>query len=57
MAMPTSGNIGLKYCVTGIACSSICVAAGYSGTASLSAISDDVGKSAPHCMREFYGYS
>lgn len=57
MAMPTTGCIALKTCLVGCACSSICVAVGYVGTASLSAISVDAGKTAPHCMREFYGYS
>ena len=56
MAMPTSGSIGLKYCQGGTPCSSICVATGYAGTASLSSMSTYAGKGAPHCMREFYGY-
>ena len=56
MAMPSSGAIGLKFC-TAQACSSICVANGYVGTASLSSMGVAAGKTAPHCMREFYGYS
>ncbi len=55
MAMPTSGTIGLKFCQGAIACSSICVAVG--GTdGSLTSYSVLAGKSAPHCMSEFYGY-
>ena len=58
MAMPASGDIGLKFC-TAQACSSICVATGYAGTASLSSMSIAAGSpysTAPYCMREFYSY-
>ena len=58
MAMPSSGSIGLKYCVGTTACSSIGVAVdgNTTGDKSLSTLSVSAGKSAPHCMREFYGY-
>lgn len=56
--MPTSGCIALRTCIVGIACSSIaCAVDGNAvGSKSLSTLSVTAGKSAPHCMREFYGY-
>lgn len=55
MAMPTSGCIAIKD-NTIQTCSSICAAVG-GVTGSLCSLSITAGKSAPHCMREFYGYS
>ena len=59
MAMPASGCIALRTCIIGIACSSIACAVNGSavGSCSLSALSVSAGKSAPHAMTEFYGYS
>ena len=59
MAMPVSGCIALRTCITGINCSSIACAVNGSavGSCSLSTLSTDAGKTAPHCMREFYGYT
>jgi len=59
MAMPGSGCIALRTCITGIACSSIACAVNGSavGSCSLSALSVSAGKTAPHAMTEFYGYS
>ena len=59
MAMPSSGCIALRSCITGCACSSIsCAVAGIAcSPASLSSLSVQAGKSAPHAMTEFYGYS
>jgi len=59
MAMPVSGCIALRTCVTGINCSSISCAVNGSaaGTCCLSALSVTAGKAAPHGMREFYGYT
>lgn len=59
MAMPVSGSIGITTCPNGT-CSSICAAVfaacGFH-ICSLSSLSTTVGKTAPHCMREFYGYT
>lgn len=58
MAMPTSGCIAIKSAPQ--TCGSICAAVvqgGGGASGSLSALSVSAGKSAPHCMREFYGYS
>lgn len=59
MAMPSSGCIALRTCITGCACSSIsCAVAGTAcSPASLSSLSVQASKGAPHCMREFYGYT
>lgn len=59
MAMPSSGCIALKYCISGIACSSVACAVdgNITGNKSLSSLSVSAGKTTPHCMREFYGYS
>lgn len=58
MAMPSSGCISLRDCISGCACSSIsCAVAGTAcSPACLSSLSVQAGKSSPHCMREFYGY-
>lgn len=55
MAMPTSGCIGIKTCPGGLCSSISCAVDGGSG--SLASLSVTAGKSAPHCMREFYGYA
>ena len=59
MAMPSSGCIALRNCISNCACSSIsCAVTGAAQTpASLSSLSVCAGKTAPHGMREFYGYS
>ena len=59
MAMPASGCIALRTCITGCACSSIsCAVANVAcSPASLSSLSVQASKTAPHCMREFYGYA
>lgn len=59
MAMPSSGCIALRTCIIGCACSSIsCAVAGIAcSPASLSSLSVQASKSAPHGMREFYGYA
>lgn len=59
MAMPASGCIALRTCITGCACSSIsCAVAGFAcSPACLSSLSVQAGKSAPHSMSEFYGYA
>jgi len=59
MAMPASGCIALRTCITGCACSSIsCAVAGIAcSPASLASLSVQAGKSAPHSMTEFYSYS
>ena len=58
MAMPSSGSIGLKYCVGTTACSSLsqAVDGNQTGDKSLSTLSTKAGKSTPHSMREFYNY-
>lgn len=58
MAMPASGCISLRTCITGCACSSIsCAVAGVEcSPASLSGLSEQIGRSTPHCMSEFYGF-
>jgi hypothetical protein len=53
MAIPTSGSIAIISAPQ--TCGSICAAVGLA-SGSLSALSVAAGKSAPHCMREFYGY-
>ena len=58
MAMCTSGNLSIKG--TAGLCRSICaavVAGGGSASGSLSSLSTSASKTAPHCMREFYGYN
>ena len=59
MAMPSSGCIALRVCISGIACSSIsCAVAGIAcSPASLCGLSVEAGKTAPHAMSEFYGYT
>jgi hypothetical protein len=59
MAMPASGCIALRTCIVGINCSSIACAINGSaiGNSSLSSLSISVGKTVPHCMSEFYGYT
>ena len=59
MAMPASGCIALRTCITGCACSSIsCAVAGIAcSPASLASLSVQAGKSAPHSMTEFYNYA
>ena len=54
MAICPTGNLSI--CATAGACRSISTAVG-TGSGSLSALSVSAGKSAPHCMREFYGFS
>ena len=54
MAMCTSGNLSI--CATAGTCRSISTAVG-GGSGSLSSLSVSAGKSAPHGMIEFYGYS
>lgn len=54
MAMPTSGSIAIISAPQ--TCGSICAAVG-TASGSLSTLSVAAGKIAPHCMREFYGYS
>ena len=54
MAMPTSGSIAIISAPQ--TCGSICAAVGVA-SGSLSTLSVAAGKTAPHCMREFYGYS
>ena len=58
MRMPASGCIALRTCITECAYSSIsCAVAGFACTpASLSSLSVQAGKSAPHHMSEFYRY-
>lgn len=58
MAIPTSGNISIKG--TAGTCRSICTAVvqgGGTASNSLSSLSISAGKSSPHGMREFYGYT
>lgn len=55
MAMCTSGAIGIISAPQG-GCSSICTAVGCA-SGSLSVLSIAAGKTAPHAMSEFYGYS
>lgn len=59
MAMPASGCINLHTCITGIACSSIACAVDGNATGSkcLLTLSVTAGKTAPHSMSEFYGYT
>lgn len=59
MAMPTSGSLGIKTCPNSVPCTSIAqvVDGNVVGNKSLSTLSTTAGKTAPHCMREFYGYS
>ena len=59
MAMPASGSLGIKICPGSVACTSIsqAVDGNVTGDKSLSTLSTTAGKSAPHCMREFYGYA
>jgi hypothetical protein len=52
--MPTSGSIAIISAPQ--TCGSICAAVGIA-SGSLSTLSVAAGKSAPHAMREFYGYS
>jgi hypothetical protein len=54
MAMPTSGNIAIIN-NTLQTCSSICASV-LGNTGCLSDLSIVAGKTAPHCMREFYGF-
>ena len=54
MAMPASGSIAIISAPQ--ACGSICAAVGCA-SGSLTTLSVAAGKSAPHCMREFYGYA
>lgn len=58
MAMPSSGCIALRTCITGCACSSIsCAVAGVAcSPACLSTLSVAAGKTSPHSMSEFYSY-
>jgi len=53
MAMPVSGSIAIISAPQ--TCGSICAAVGLA-SGSLSALSVAASKTAPHCMREFYGY-
>lgn len=55
MAMCTSGSLSI--CATAGTNRSIATAVINSSSGSLSSLSVSAGKSAPHCMREFYGYS
>jgi len=57
MAMPLSGSLGIKSCPGGT-CTSIAQAVNgnITGNKSLITLSVGVGKPAPHCMLEFYGY-
>ena len=55
MGMCTSGAIGIISAPQG-GCSSICTAVGCA-SGSLSVLSIAAGKTAPHAMSEFYGYS
>jgi len=59
MAMPSSGCIALRTCITGCACSSIACAVNGSvaGNCCLSLLSTIAGKTAPHSMTEFYSYA
>lgn len=62
MAMPASGCIALRTCITGCACSSISCAVNGSvvGSCSLTSLSIASGfprATAPYCMSEFYGYN
>lgn len=59
MAMPSSGSIRLRDSISGIPCSSIACAVNgtVAGNCSLSSLSVIAGKTSPHCMSEFYGYS
>jgi len=57
MAIPVSGSLSIKG--TAGTCRSICQAVvdgGGGASGSLSTLSVNAGKSAPHCIREFYGY-
>ena len=54
MALPTSGDLSLKT-TAGVSRSISCAVGSTSG--SLTTLSITAGKSSPHCMREFYGYS
>jgi len=54
MAMPASGSIAIISAPQ--ACGSICAAVG-TASGSLTALSVAAGKSAPHAMTEFYGYT
>lgn len=54
MAMPASGSIAIISAPQ--TCGSICAAVGCA-SGSLTTLSVAAGKTAPHCMREFYGYS
>lgn len=54
MAMPASGSIAIISAPQ--TCGSICAAVGVA-SGSLSTLSVAAGKTAPHCMREFYGYN
>jgi len=54
MAMPASGSIAIISAPQ--TCGSICAAVGLA-SGSLSALSVAAGKTAPHAMSEFYGYS
>jgi len=55
MAMCTTGNLSIKT-VAGT-CRSIDAAVTTCSSGSLSILSVAAGKTAPHCMREFYGYN
>ena len=59
MAMPGSGSLGILSCPGSVACTSIAQAVSGNVTPpkSLCALSVSAGKSAPHGMTEFYGYS
>lgn len=54
MAMPASGSIAIISAPQ--TCGSICAAVGCA-SGSLTTLSVAAGKTAPHCMREFYGYT
>jgi len=56
MAIPVSGSLSI--CEAGLGtCRSIATAVTNTTSGSLATNSVCAGKSAPHCMREFYGYS
>lgn len=58
MAMPTSGSLSICLATGSVLlCRSIAAAVTSSSSGSLRTLSTAAGKSAPHCMREFYGYS
>lgn len=59
MAMPSSGCIALRECITNCTCSSIsCAVTGIKqNPSSLKSLSECAGKTTPHAMSEFYGYS